>query len=90
LLAVADSGIGVPPAEQDKVFECFYRASNVTDMGAIGAGLGLHIARALIERHGGRIWLESAADRGATFYVTFPSAGTPTESDGGSIARQVE
>ena len=74
LLTVADSGIGIPTAEQDKVFERFYRASNVTYIGAAGAGIGLHIARALIELHGGRIWLESDIDRGATFYVTFPIA----------------
>ena len=74
LLTVADSGIGIPPAEQDKVFERFYRASNVVYIGAAGAGLGLHLARSLVELHGGRIWLESDVDRGATFYVTFPIA----------------
>ena len=90
LLTVADSGIGIPPAEQDKVFERFYRASNVVDIGAAGAGLGLHLARSLIELHGGRIWLESDVDRGATFYVTFPMADTSTEfeynASGGQVA----
>jgi signal transduction histidine kinase len=90
LLTVADSGIGVPPAEQEKVFERFYRASNVVYIGAAGAGLGLHLARSLIELHGGRIWLESDVDRGATFYVTFPIADTPTESEEDSIGRHVE
>jgi len=74
LLTVADSGIGIPPAEQNKVFERFYRASNVVYIGAAGAGLGLHLARSLVELHGGRIWLESDVDRGATFYITFPIA----------------
>jgi len=90
LLTVADSGIGVPPAEQDKVFERFYRASNVVYIGAAGAGLGLHLARSLIELHGGRIWLESDVDRGATFYVTFPMADTSTESEEDSIGIHVE
>ena len=89
LLTVADSGIGVPPAEQDKVFERFYRASNVAYMGVAGAGLGLHIARALIELHGGRIWLESDVDRGATFYITFPMADTSTEFEYNASERQV-
>jgi signal transduction histidine kinase len=74
LLTVADSGIGIPPAEQNKVFERFYRASNVAYIGVAGAGLGLHLARSLVELHGGRIWLESDVDHGATFYVTFPIA----------------
>ena len=90
LLTVADSGIGIPAAEQDKVFERFYRASNVVYIGAAGAGLGLHLVRSLIELHGGRIWLESDVDRGATFYVTFPIADTPTESEEDSIGIHVE
>jgi signal transduction histidine kinase len=90
LLTVTDSGIGVPRAEHDKVFERFYRASNVAYIGAAGAGLGLHIARSLIELHGGCIWLESDVDQGATFYVTFPIADTPSESEEDSIDRQAE
>jgi signal transduction histidine kinase len=90
LLTVADTGIGVPTAEQEKVFERFYRASNVAYIGAAGAGLGLHIARSLIELHGGRIWLESDVDQGATFYVTFPIADTPTESEEDSVEIHVE
>jgi len=90
LLTVADSGIGIPAAEQDKVFERFYRASNVVYIGAAGAGLGLHLVRSLIELHGGRIWLESDVDRGATFYATFPIADTPTESEEDLIGIHME
>jgi signal transduction histidine kinase len=79
LLAVTDSGIGVPQAEHDKVFERFYRASNAVALGASGAGLGLHIVRSLVELHGGRVWLESDIDRGAAFFVTFAIADDPTE-----------
>ena len=81
LLVVEDSGVGIPRSEHDRIFERFYRASNAAYSGAAGAGLGLHIARALIELHGGRIWLESDVERGSTFYVTLPIADGVAERE---------
>ncbi len=73
-LAVADDGIGIPPADQGKLFNRFFRAGNVAAIEASGAGLGLYITRSLVELHGGRIWFESELNQGSTFYVTFPIA----------------
>ncbi len=79
LVTVRDSGMGIPAAEQKRIFERFFRASGAAAAGA--AGLGLHIARALVELHGGKIWLESEVSQGATFCVTFPVTDTPVSAD---------
>lgn len=76
-VVVRDTGVGIPVAEQKRLFERFFRASSAATAGALGAGLGLHITRALVELHGGKIWLESAADQGAAFFATFPITDTP-------------
>ena len=81
-IAVRDTGVGIPAAEQKKLFARFFRASSASAAGALGAGLGLHITRALVELHGGRIWLESEAGQGAAFFVTFPITDTPISTDG--------
>lgn len=73
-LSVADDGIGIPPADQNKLFSRFFRAGNVAAIEASGAGLGLYITRSLVELHDGRIWFESELNHGSTFHVTFPSA----------------
>ncbi len=80
-VAVRDTGVGIPAAEQKKLFERFFRASSASTAGAFGAGLGLHITRALVELHGGKIWLESEAGQGAAFFVTFPISDMPVSAD---------
>ena len=70
LLSVQDDGVGIPASEQAEVFNRFFQASSTRSMG--GTGLGLHIARSLVEQHGGRMWLESELGRGSTFFATFP------------------
>ncbi len=80
-LSVHDEGIGIPVEDQPLVFERFHRARNVDDRRFAGMGLGLYIARGIVEQHGGRIWVESAAGQGSTFHVALPLAvdasGTP-------------
>jgi signal transduction histidine kinase len=70
---VKDNGIGIPEAEQLKMFERFSRGSNSTrlDPGG-GSGLGLYIAKAVVEQGGGRVWFESKENEGTTFHATFP------------------
>jgi signal transduction histidine kinase len=70
--AVADDGPGIPEAEQERVFERFYRPDVESTRRNQGAGLGLPIARAMVELHGGRLWVESAPGAGATFWIALP------------------
>jgi signal transduction histidine kinase len=69
---VADTGIGVPQDEVGQLFSRFYRASTATRRAIPGTGLGLVIARAIVERHGGTISLESSENEGTRVSVTLP------------------
>jgi len=72
---VVDDGAGVPAAERERVFEPFYRGGeDGAARSSDGAGLGLAIARAIVEAHGGRIWLEPASPRGTRVRFTLPVA----------------
>jgi PAS domain S-box-containing protein len=82
-IAVRDEGIGIPPAEQDRVFEKFYRLAGTT-RAVSGTGLGLYICRELVRRLDGRIWIESGEGMGSTFFVELPLASaTAGTSSGG-------
>jgi PAS domain S-box-containing protein len=75
--AVADEGLGIPPAEQRRVFEKFYRLDPNMTRGVGGTGLGLYICRELVRRMDGRIWVESPGiGRGSTFVVELPAASS--------------
>jgi PAS domain S-box-containing protein len=69
---VADTGIGIPPSEVDHLFDRFFRASNARRAEVPGTGLGLPTARAIVERHGGRIEVASTVGSGTTFTVYLP------------------
>jgi signal transduction histidine kinase len=71
-LSVHDEGIGVPVEDQPLIFERFHRARNVDDRRYAGMGLGLYIARGIVEQHGGEIWIESTPGHGSTFHVAVP------------------
>lgn len=71
---VADEGIGIPEEEQTRLFDRFYRVDSTLRRGTKGAGLGLYLARALVEAHGGRIWVHSKPGQGSTFFFTLPIA----------------
>ena len=71
-LAVRDRGIGIAPADQARIFERFERAASARHYG--GLGLGLWIARQVVDAHGGRIRVDSAPGAGSTFTVELPIA----------------
>ena len=72
ITTVRDFGVGIPLDQQERVFERFFRARNVSSRHYSGLGLGLFIARGLIERHGGRMWLQSVEGVGSTFAFALP------------------
>ncbi|MGH2404409.1 MAG: ATP-binding protein, partial [bacterium] len=72
LFEVADTGPGIPPEDQSEVFEPFRRAGDPERREIDGIGLGLAVVKRYVELQGGRIWFESAARRGTTFYFTLP------------------
>lgn len=78
IIGVQDSGIGIPPDEQQQVLEGYYRASNARHVQANGTGLGLWVTRKIVEEHGGKLWLESELGKGTTIYLSLPknSSGT--------------
>jgi len=71
-VAVCDTGPGIAPTDQAKIFEEFQQADSSITRKKGGTGLGLSIAKRIIEMHGGRIWVESKLGRGSTFYFTLP------------------
>jgi signal transduction histidine kinase len=73
-VSVTDQGVGISSENHAMLFKPFGRISGVGAVGTDGAGLGLFIARSLVDLHGGRIWYESLPGEGATFYVNFPTA----------------
>jgi signal transduction histidine kinase len=74
VLVISDSGIGVPASEQARVFERFFRASNSDEIASSGTGLGLVIAKAIVDAHGGEMKLESTEGAGTTVTAAFPVA----------------
>jgi signal transduction histidine kinase len=74
-VCVSDTGIGIPAAEQDEIFEEFYRATNARESGKDGTGLGLSIVKAIAETHGGDVSFESEEGQGTSFRVWLPRRG---------------
>jgi PAS domain S-box-containing protein len=73
IIAVKDNGIGIPSENLDNIFSRYYQVTQKSERSAMGTGLGLHIAKQIIDAHGGRIWAESEAGQGSTFYFTLPA-----------------
>ena len=71
-ISVQDQGIGIPKQSLDKIFGRFYRVRNPQVDTFPGMGLGLYIAASIIQQHGGKIWVESQANKGTTFYFLLP------------------
>ena len=73
-IKVADTGIGIAKSEQPHIFDRFWRADKVRSRGMGGAGLGLSIARWIVDQHGGSIEVKSQPGQGSTFAVEIPLA----------------
>ena len=78
IISVADQGVGIAPEHLNRLFERFFRAQELEEHVA-GSGLGLPIAQAIVNSHGGRIWAESRLGKGSTFYFTLPLSGLSTD-----------
>lgn len=83
LLKVSDDGMGIPAKESDRLFSKFFRGSNVTQTQETGTGLGLYLAKKIVELMKGKIWFESVENKGTTFFVTIPHKGM--ESHAGTV-----
>ena len=71
-LVVSDTGIGVPPDEQERVFDRFYQVDSSARRRYKGTGLGLTICKHIVTQHGGRIWVEAPESGGSAFHVLVP------------------
>ncbi|HEU0033812.1 MAG TPA: HAMP domain-containing sensor histidine kinase [Kofleriaceae bacterium] len=81
-LVVSDSGIGVSPDQVSKIFEPFFQVDSSSTRAFGGTGLGLTLAKAYVEAHGGRIWVDTQPGQGSTFVASFPARTLPCEPDG--------
>ncbi len=79
LLTISDEGPGIPPEDRERIFERFYRSSAHRRYGT-GTGLGLAISHSIIDRHGGRIWVDAATTGGSVFSVLLPTVDTPDQA----------
>jgi len=71
-LFIADEGIGIPPADQERIFDRFHRVDNRLARQTPGTGLGLFLVKAVVEAHGGRVGVDSMPGQGSTFWVELP------------------
>ncbi len=69
---VADQGIGIPESELDKIYQSFYRVDRGSSRSTSGTGLGLFLAKAIVDAHDGELWARSAFGKGTTFFVALP------------------
>ena len=81
LCSVADTGIGIPEKEQEKMFSRFFRASNAVKSEIEGTGLGMAVTKSIVNMHSGAIWFESIEEKGTTIYFTIPVAEDKDKQD---------
>ena len=74
-IKISDTGYGIPKDQQSQIFTKLFRADNVRDKDTNGTGLGLYLAKSIVEKSGGKIWFESEENKGTTFFVSIPLHG---------------
>jgi len=72
IISVADTGTGIPSEELSQIFDLFYRVDCSRSRISGGSGIGLAIVKYLVEAHSGKVWAESEAGKGSTFYFSLP------------------
>lgn len=82
VVSVIDTGLGIAPADQPKVFERFKQVGDTLTDKPKGTGLGLPICREIVEHHGGRVWVESELGKGSTFAFSLPIGASPLATPG--------
>ena len=78
-IAVVDSGLGIAPADQIRIFDEFQQVDNTSTRKKGGTGLGLSISRRIVELHGGRVAVESEVGKGSTFTISLPINAQPVK-----------
>lgn len=81
IVRVSDTGIGITPENQVRLFEKFYRIKRRETTDIAGTGLGLALVKSIVEHHHGRVWLESELNKGSTFYIALPLYTLPAASE---------
>jgi K+-sensing histidine kinase KdpD len=81
VISVADQGVGISPEDLIPLFEKYFRVKSATGYHVAGTGLGLPVARAIVEAHGGRIWAESKLGQGTTLFFSLPGAGASASGE---------
>ena len=84
VVSIVDTGVGIVPADQPKVFERFKQVGDTLTDKPKGTGLGLPICKEIVEHHGGRVWVESALGEGSTFAFSLPLSGAAADAAPGS------
>ena len=80
-MKVSDSGVGINPQVMPKLFQKFTRAANAGEANISGTGLGLYVAKQLVEAHQGKIWAESEGEgKGSQFYIELPVKSIPPKT----------
>lgn len=88
VFTVTDTGLGIPKAQQYRIYDKFFRGENVVAKETVGSGLGLYVVKTIVDISGGRVWFESMENKGAIFHVSFPNrpAALPSGDGGGTLA----
>ena len=89
VISIADEGIGISPEDLIPIFEKYFRVRAATGYHVGGTGLGLPVARAIIEAHGGRIWIDSKLGEGTTVFFSLPTGAGVTPEPEGEVQAQL-